>query len=99
MFSRPVFVTLWTTALCPWDFSNKNTGVGCHFHFPGDLPNPGTEPTSPRVSCIASGFFTHGAAGETLVLVPLLPPNSIRRRIILILSLPEMPAPSTVTGK
>ena len=47
MFSRSVFVTLWTTALCPWDFSNKNTGVGCHFHFPGDLPNPGTEPTSP----------------------------------------------------
>ena len=47
MFSRSVFVTLWSTALCPWDFSYKNTGVGCHFHFPGDLPNPGIEPTFP----------------------------------------------------
>ena len=25
----------------------ENTGVGCHFLTPGDLPNPGTEPRSP----------------------------------------------------
>ena len=25
----------------------KNTGVGCHGPPPGDLPNPGIEPTSP----------------------------------------------------
>ena len=32
--SCPTLVTPWTTAsaslLCPWDFSGKNTGVGCH---------------------------------------------------------------------
>ena len=33
--------------LCPWDFSGKNTGVGCHFLPPEDLPNPGIEPASP----------------------------------------------------
>ena len=27
---------------CPWDFSGKDTGVGCHFL--GDLPNPGSNP-------------------------------------------------------
>ena len=36
-----------TKLLCPWDFSVKNTGVGCHFPPPGDLSNPGMESTSP----------------------------------------------------
>ena len=35
--------------LCPWDFPGKNTEVGCHFHSPGDLPNPGIEPRSPAL--------------------------------------------------
>ena len=26
---------------CPWNFSGKHTGVGCHFLPPGDLPNLG----------------------------------------------------------
>ena len=29
-----LFVTLWTVArrlLCPWNFQDKNNGVGCHF--------------------------------------------------------------------
>ena len=53
-----IFVTLWTVAwrlLCPWNFSGKNTRVGCHFPSPGDLPNPGIQPTSPA---LASRFFT-----------------------------------------
>ena len=33
--------------LCPWNFSGKNTGVGCYFPPPGDLPNPGIKPASP----------------------------------------------------
>ena len=24
--------------LCPWDFSGRNTGVGCHFHHQGIFP-------------------------------------------------------------
>ena len=33
--------------LCPWDSPGKNTGVGCHFPSPGDLPDPGIKPGSP----------------------------------------------------
>ena len=32
--------------LCPWDFPGKNTGVGCHFPPPGELPDPGIKPGS-----------------------------------------------------
>ena len=42
--------------LCPWDFPGKNTGVGCHFPPPKDLPESGVKPTSPAW---AGGFFTH----------------------------------------
>ena len=32
-----------------WDFPGKNTGVGCHFFSPGDLPDPGIKPESPAL--------------------------------------------------
>ena len=35
--------------LCPGDSPGTNTGVGCHFPSPGDLPDPGIEPGSPEV--------------------------------------------------
>ena len=35
--------------LCPGDSPATNTGVGCHFPSPGDLPDPGIEPGSPAV--------------------------------------------------
>ena len=58
--------TLWTVArlLCPWESPGKNTGVDCHALLQGDLPNPGIEPNSSCVSCIAGGFFSHGATWE-----------------------------------
>ena len=28
--------------LCPWDFSGKNTGVGCHFLLQGIFPTQGS---------------------------------------------------------
>ena len=34
--------------LCPWNFPDKNTGVGCH-PFSRDLPDPGIEPGSPAL--------------------------------------------------
>ena len=37
----------------PWDSSGKNTGVGCHFPTPGDLPNPGIKLASPGSSAFA----------------------------------------------
>ena len=30
-------------APAPWDFPGKNTGVGCHFLSPGNLPNRGIQ--------------------------------------------------------
>ena len=48
----PILVTGWTVAcqgLCPWDFPGKNTGVGCHFPSPGNLPNPGFKPGFPAL--------------------------------------------------
>ena len=32
--------------LYPWNFSGKNTGVGCCFLLQGNLPNPGIKPMS-----------------------------------------------------
>ena len=36
-----------TSLLYSWGSLDKNTGVCCHFLFPGDLPDPGIEPMSP----------------------------------------------------
>ena len=43
-----------TRLLCPWDFPDKNTGVGCHFFLQGIFPTQGSN----WVSCIAGRFFT-----------------------------------------
>ena len=32
-----------TRLLCPWDFPDKNTVVGCYFLLQGNLPDPTTE--------------------------------------------------------
>ena len=43
-----LFTTLRThRLLCPWDFSAKNTGVGCHFLLQGIFLTQGFEPASP----------------------------------------------------
>ena len=42
-----------TRLLCPWDFPDKNTGVGCHFFLQGIFPTQGSN----WVSCIAGRFF------------------------------------------
>ena len=52
--------TQWTVAHqlpCPWDFPGKNTGVGCHFPPPGDLPDPGIGSTSPASLAFAGGIL------------------------------------------
>ena len=44
--------TPWTAARqvpLSMDSPGKNTGVGCHFPSPGDLPDPGIEPRSPAL--------------------------------------------------
>ena len=41
--------------LCPWDFPDKNTGVGCHVLLQGNLPDAGTKHAPPE---LAGRFFT-----------------------------------------
>ena len=48
------------SSLCPWNSPGKNTGMGCHSISQGDLPNPGTESTSPA---LAGKFFTTSHLG------------------------------------
>ena len=47
-----LFVTLWTVALCPWDFPGRNTGVGCHFPVQGIFPTQGSNPGLPQVDSL-----------------------------------------------
>ena len=42
LFSRSVVSN--SLQPCPWDFSRKNTGVGCHFLLQGILPTEGWNP-------------------------------------------------------
>ena len=44
-------------------FSGKNSGVGCHPP-PGDLPDPGIEPTSFMLPALAGRFFTTSTTWE-----------------------------------
>ena len=70
LFSLPsrvwFLMTLWTAArrfLCPWDSSDKSTGVGICLPFPssGDFPDPGIERASPT---LAGEFFTTKPPGK-----------------------------------
>ena len=47
--------------LCPWDFPGQEYWHGLPFPSPGDLPDPGIEPTSPA---LAGGFFITEPPGK-----------------------------------
>ena len=63
-----LFVTPWTVARqapLSMGLSRQEYWSGLPFPPAGDLPDPGTELTSPRlVSCIAGGFFTTKPPGK-----------------------------------
>ena len=55
------FATPWTVALqapLSMRFSQQEYCSGLPFLPPGDLPNPGIEPTSPMSPTLAGGFTT-----------------------------------------
>ena len=64
-FSRvQLFVTLWTVALqapLSMGFPKQEYWRGLSFPSPGDLPNPGIEPTS---SALAGGFIITEPPGK-----------------------------------
>ena len=55
--------------LYPWDFSGRDTGVGCHFPTPGDLPNPRSN------SCLLGLLFPHHLAHLLLTDCAASPPS------------------------
>ena len=62
-----LFATPWTVPtriLCPWGSPLKNTGVGCHFPPPWDLPDPRIESTSPA---LAGRLFTPSSTWEVTI--------------------------------
>ena len=64
-----LFATLWTVALhilLSLGFFRQEHWSGLPCPPPGDLPNPGIEPASHYVPCIAGGFFTTSATWEAL---------------------------------
>ena len=59
-----LFVTLWTVAHqapLSMGFSRQEDWSGLLCPPPGDLPNPGIEPTSLMSPALAGGFFTTSA--------------------------------------
>ena len=78
---------LWPARLrCPRDSPGKNTGVGCHFQTPGDLPDPGMEPfhLSHQGSLRATGDFHQFSSHFFLFMVPAsFPLTQAHRRELL----------------
>ena len=69
-FSRvQLFVTLWAAALqapLSMGFSRQAYWSGLPFPSPGDLPDPGTKPTSFMSPALAGGFFSTSVIWEAL---------------------------------
>ena len=57
--------------LCPWNFPDKNTGVGLPFCIPGDPPDPGIEPTSLASPALAGRLFITGPPSYDPEIPPL----------------------------
>ena len=56
-----LFATPWTVACqapLSMGFSRQEDWSGLPCPSPGDLPNPGIEPTSPAAPALQGGFFT-----------------------------------------
>ena len=61
-----LFVTPRTVASLSMEFSKQECWSGLPFPFPGDLPDPGTEPVSLISPALAGRFFTTSAIRSTL---------------------------------
>ena len=75
-----LFATPWTVAHQPplsMEFSRQEYWCGLPFPPPGDLPNPGTEPTSLASPAVEGGFFTTAPLGKPLVSWPGLEPGTL----------------------
>ena len=53
-----------TRLLCSWNFTGKNTGVGCHFLHQGICPTQGSKLCFLQFFCTAGRFFTSEPLGK-----------------------------------
>ena len=53
--------------LCPWNSPGRNTGVGCHSHLQGNLPDPGIEPRSSTLQADALLSEPPGKPEKTII--------------------------------
>ena len=53
-----------TRLLCSWNFTGKNTGVGCHFLIQGICPTQGSKLCFLQFFCIPGRFFTSEPLGK-----------------------------------
>ena len=95
---------------CPWGSPGKSTGVGCHFLFRGNLPNPGIEPKSPALQedslpSEQPGKPKNAGVGSLFLLQGIFPTQESNwcllhcRRILYQLSYQGSPAPVVVEVK
>ena len=56
-----------TRLFCPWGFSSRSVGGGCHFPPPGESSLPRDPIRISCVSCTAGRFFTHGATRKARI--------------------------------
>ena len=56
-----------TRLLCPWGFSRQEYWSGLPCPPPGDLPDPGINPVSPRSPALVGRFFTTSATWEAQI--------------------------------
>ena len=68
-------VTPWTVAiklLCPWGFSGKNTGVGCHFLLQGIIPAQGS-----NFGLLHCRWITSLSKNNILVTIVIIMPQNL----------------------
>ena len=53
-----------TRLLCPWYFSDKNTGMGCHFLLQEIFPTQGLEPASPVFTALQADYLLTEPSGK-----------------------------------
>ena len=61
--------TIAPSLLCPWGFSRQEYLSGLSCPPPGDLPDPGIDPTSSVAPALAGGFFTTKATWQAQVYI------------------------------
>ena len=76
------FASPWTVAcrvfLAMW-FSWQEYWLGFPFPPPGDLPNPGIEPTSPVIPALTGGYFPLSHLGSNICKAPIYTTGHIVR--------------------